>query len=102
MWGLNSKYKWERKEKGGGSRENPQQLLWDIAANDGLYIFATSRKEQAILEAFADLPATSLNNVKDHVKVDMEAYINEEFWKALETSQTSGWSKGKDNNSPYW
>ena len=27
MWGLNSKYKRERKEKGGGSRENPQQIL---------------------------------------------------------------------------
>ena len=70
-------------------------MLQDIAANDGLYIFATSRKEQAILEAFADLPAMSLNNVKDHVKVDMEAYISEELRKRSRLARLSDGLKAK-------
>ena len=51
----------------------------ETAANSGLSIFATCQKEQDFLEAFADLPTISLNNVKDHVEVDMKAYIDEEL-----------------------
>ena len=61
------------------NREDLFKLLRDVAANDGLSIFATSRKEQDIFKAFAGLPTISLNNVRDHVEVDMKAYIDEEL-----------------------
>ena len=61
------------------SREDLFNSLRDLTTNCGLSIFATSRKEQDILEPFVNLPVISLNNVKDHVEVDMKAYINEEL-----------------------
>ena len=71
------------------NRENLFKLLRDVAANDGLSIFATSRKEQDILDVFVNLPTISLNNVRDHVELDMEAYINEELRKRSRLARLS-------------
>ena len=71
------------------SREDLFDSLRDLTANNGPSIFATSRKEQDILDAFVDLPTISLNNVRDHVEVDMKAYINEELRKRSRLARLS-------------
>ena len=40
-----------------------------------------ARKKQDILGAFISLPTILLNNVRDHVELDMKAYINEKLRK---------------------
>ena len=79
----------------GESREDLFKSLRDLTANDGLSIFATSRKEQDIFNAFINLPTISLNNVKDHVEVDMKAYINEELRKRSRLARLSDKLKAK-------
>ena len=71
------------------SREDLFNSLRSLTANNGPSIFATSRKEQDILEAFTNLPTISLNHVRDHVEVDMKAYINEELRKRLRLARLS-------------
>ena len=63
------------------SREDLFDSLRGLTTNNGPSVFATSRKEQDILDVFVNLPTISLNNVRDHVEVDMKAYINEELRK---------------------
>ena len=77
------------------SREDLFDSLRDLTANNGPSIFATSRKEQDILEAFADLPTISLNNVRDHVEVDMKAYIDEELRNRSRLARLSNHLKAK-------
>ena len=47
------------------------------------------RKKQDILSAFISLPTILLNNVKDHVELDMKAYINEELRKRSRLARLS-------------
>ena len=77
------------------SRDDLFDSLRDLTANNGPSIFATSRKEQDISEVFADLPTISLNNVRDHVEVDMKAYINEELRKRSRLARLSDDLKAK-------
>ena len=70
-------------------REDLFKSLRGLTAKNGLSIFTTSRKEQDILDAFVNLPTISLNNVRDHVEVDMEAYISEELRKRSRLARLS-------------
>ena len=77
------------------SRDDLFDSLRNLTANNGPSIFATSRKEQDILDAFVNLPTISLNDVKDHVEVDMKAYINEELRKRSRLARLSDKLKAK-------
>ena len=77
------------------SREDLFESLLSLTANNGPSIFATSRKEQDILDAFVNLSTISLNNVRDHVEVDMKAYINEELRKRSRLARLSDDVKAK-------
>ena len=74
------------------SREDLFDSFLSLTANNGPSIFATSRKEQDILDAFISLPTISLNNVRDHVGLDIKAYINKELQKHSRLVRLSGHS----------
>ena len=77
------------------SREDLFDSFLSLTANNGPSIFATSRKEQDILDVFVNLPTISLNNVRDHVELDMKAYINEELRKRSRLARLSDDLKAK-------
>ena len=77
------------------SREDLFDSLRGLTTNNGPSVFATSRKEQDILDVFVNLPTISLNNERDHVEVDMKAYINEELRKRSRLARLSDDVKAK-------